>query len=197
MRTTIAVLVALMVAVAVNQVSAAESNLCTARKADFPRNRPIRFPKNCLSVQGQYKCGVFYKDLPRLTDKTKTKPLSWIGGLPDALRKEAVKSNPAVRETFGNLKPSNFIYKKNETENFCSETLANSRCYVAMIDPAEFGFYYSACGTPWKAINYVDDKTGVKKNLEGAEKLCCQWKNDKYMFKRCDGNSFKPSSSCS
>ena len=61
----------------------------------------------------------------------------------------------------------------------------------------EFGFYYSACGTPWKAINYVDDKTGVKKNLEGAEKLCCQWKNDKYMFKRCNGTAFKPSSSCS
>jgi len=243
MRRAVAVFFFLLVAVAVNGQDNKDkiSNLCKTRKSNLPIGRPIRDPKNCRSSLGQYKCAVFYKDLPRKRDRNSKKPLSWIGGLPDALRKEAVKNNPDVRATFGNLEPRNFWYKKSEEQTYCTDLLANSRCYVAMQDPAErkldecevniindlgdetlgdllcdnlisggwvdksyaqkndinnidFGFYYSACGGPWKAVSY--EENGKKINLEGKEKLCCTWKNNKYMYKRCDGSPFDTSAKC-
>ena len=77
-----------------------------------------------ITSSGQYKCAVFYENLPKRTDSSQTRKLSWIGGLPDALRKTKVQKSAEIRATFGNLKPSNFIYKKDERNEILVKFLA-------------------------------------------------------------------------
>jgi len=100
------------------------SNLCTSNKE---RNQ-----NRCKALPGQYKCSAMYKDLPRRDGKGVRN--AWIGGLPDALRKEAVQKSDEIRATFGNLKPNSFWTW--DEKNFCDEKTAEARCYVAMQNTA-------------------------------------------------------------
>ena len=85
-----------------------------------------------IASSGQYKCAVFYENLPKRTDSSQTRKLSWIGGLPDALRKTKVQKSAEIRATFGNLKPSSFWFDTEDTNGYCKEDAASSRCYVAV-----------------------------------------------------------------
>jgi len=107
---------------------AAVSNLC--------KNTTVRNHDACGAIQGQYKCAVFYSKLPRRTDPSKVRKLAWIGGLPDALRKKAVIESEEIRASFGNLKAEGFWMDKSDTKTFCDQDTAESRCYVAMTNPA-------------------------------------------------------------
>ena len=66
----------------------------------------------------QYKCGVFLEDL------TESRHLTWLGALPDALKRV---SKEEYREILGpGIEPESF-------ENFnCDITAANARCYATV-----------------------------------------------------------------
>lgn len=89
-------------------------------------------PNKCISHDKQYKCGVFYKDLPgRVDPKGNFEPLTFIGALPDVLNKPKIQNSQEIRETFGNLKRKQFRIPK-----VCGGTdgpkVGNARCYAAM-----------------------------------------------------------------
>ena len=80
----------------------------------------------------QYKCGVFYKNLPgRVNPKGQPESLTWIGALPDVLNKPKIQNSQEIRETFGNLKKQQFGIKK-ICEGDIFETVGNARCYAAV-----------------------------------------------------------------
>jgi len=89
-------------------------------------------PNKCISNRFQYKCGVFYKNLPgRVDPNGQPESLTWIGALPDVLNKPKIQNSQEIRETFGNLKRQQFSIKK-VCEGDASETVGNARCYAAM-----------------------------------------------------------------
>jgi len=80
----------------------------------------------------QYKCGVFYKNLPgRVDPNNNFEPLTFIGALPDVLNKPKIQNSQEIRETFGNLKRKQF-----RIQNVCAksdgEVVGNARCYAAV-----------------------------------------------------------------
>ena len=65
-----------------------------------------------------YKCGVFFEDL------TTNKPITWLGALPDALKK--VKKEDYQEILGENITPESF-------KNFeCNAVAANARCYTTV-----------------------------------------------------------------
>eukprot|EP00092_Neocalanus_flemingeri_P001492 GFUD01001591.1.p1 GENE.GFUD01001591.1~~GFUD01001591.1.p1 ORF type:complete len:207 (+),score=69.50 GFUD01001591.1:60-680(+) len=74
--------------------------------------------KRCLAKDKTYKCGVFLEDLvPR-------KPITWLGALPDALKK--VKENDYQEILGEDITPDSF-------KNFiCDPVAANARCYTTL-----------------------------------------------------------------
>jgi len=116
----------LVVIIPLTEAQRGENNLC--------KNTTVLNHLKCAAAQGQYKCGVFYKDVPRKDNPSKTR-LAWIGGLPDAMRKVKVQKSAKIRATFGNLEPGSFWFKDDDTAACLRET-ASSRCYVAMDNPA-------------------------------------------------------------
>jgi len=123
-------LAAAMVAVLLLNVEpseAATSNLC--------KNTSVENHEACKAFNNQYKCAVFYTNLK--TDN-EVRPLSWIGGLPDALAKPAVNNSVEIRKTFGNLKRKNFwLAADQDSEQFCKDETAEARCFVAMQNTAD------------------------------------------------------------
>merc|ERR1719422_1279110 len=75
-------------------------------------------PPKCQSRDNQYKCGVFLEAL--ITEH----PITWLGALPDALK----KVTPAeYKEILGeDISPESF-----DNHN-CDITAANSRCYATL-----------------------------------------------------------------
>merc|ERR1711862_129601 len=74
----------------------------------------------CAAGENSYKCAVFFENL------TSKRPLTWIGALPDALRKAKNKQEAAeilgedvTEESFNNF-PG------------CQEAAANARCYTTL-----------------------------------------------------------------
>jgi len=133
MTKTLAIL-ATAILVVIIPATQGQSNLC--------KTTTILDHNKCAAAQGQYKCAVFYKDVPRKNDPSK-KRLAWIGGLPDALRKVKVQKSPEIRATFGNVKPQSFWFSKENEKDLveCTDVAktretASSRCYVAMDNPA-------------------------------------------------------------
>lgn len=103
-------------------------------------------PNKCISSPKQYKCGVFYKNLPgRVDPNGNFEPLTFIGSLPDALNKKKIQNSAEIRETFGDLKKKNFLIPDACEEsrvfgNGKGNTVANSRCYIAMIKASKIKF---------------------------------------------------------
>lgn len=99
-------------------------------------------PNQCRAHPNQYKCGVFFKNLPGLRDADDTpitgESLSWIGAVPDILRKEKIASSAEIRASFGNFKRKDFNIKskcdwsRENPANDTAYTTANARCYLAM-----------------------------------------------------------------
>lgn len=86
----------------------------------------------CESNSKQYKCGVFYKNLPgRVNPNGEFEPLTWIGALPDVLNKPKIQNSQEIKETFGNLKKKQFRIKS-VCEGSNGPTVGNARCYAAM-----------------------------------------------------------------
>jgi len=74
--------------------------------------------KRCRAAPNTYKCGVFFEDL------TSRKPITWLGALPDALKK--VKKDDYQEILGENITPESF-------KNFnCDTTAANARCYTTL-----------------------------------------------------------------
>lgn len=95
------------------------------RRSDLDKFCPLESLNNfrCLSRSNAYKCGVFFLDLPGRG------PISWIGGLPDILRKPAVKNSPTIRQSLNNVRPRDFALAPQK----CQEgKTANSRCFAIM-----------------------------------------------------------------
>jgi len=89
-------------------------------------------PNKCISNPSQYKCGVFYKNLPdRVDPNGNFEPLTFIGALPDVLNKPKIQNSAEIRETFGDLKKKQF-----RIPSVCNggngPTVGNARCYAAM-----------------------------------------------------------------
>lgn len=76
----------------------------------------------CESSANQYKCGVFFLDLPG------KESLSWIGALPDIFKKRSVAQSPEIRATLAGAKPESFVL----TADQCTENnkLSNARCFT-------------------------------------------------------------------
>lgn len=80
----------------------------------------------------QYKCGVFYKNLPGRVDPIGNfEPLTFIGALPDVLNKPKIQNSQEIRETFGNLKRKQFSIKK-VCKGSDGPVVGNARCYAAV-----------------------------------------------------------------
>jgi len=108
----------------------------------------IRDVDECISVQledaSQFKCAIMYQNLP--TTDGETQPLTWLGALPDALRKKSIMNSedPELKASFGNIEAKSFWWrlgayddKKKFEEERCNKVHASAKCYAAMIDPAE------------------------------------------------------------
>merc|ERR1712007_263196 len=95
--------------------------LCTVLAIVQAKFCPGEENKNqCVAGDKAYKCAVFFENL------TSKRPLTWIGALPDALRKAKNKEEAAeilgadvTEESFNNF-PS------------CADTTANARCYATL-----------------------------------------------------------------
>lgn len=96
----------------------ASSGLCQQRFC--PSATPER--PRCEADLEQYKCGVFFLDLPG------KEQLSWIGALPDIFKKRSVAQSPEIRATLAGAKPESFIL----TPDQCSDNnkLSNARCFT-------------------------------------------------------------------
>merc|ERR1719266_1559562 len=92
--------------------------LSTALPAFCPGEGKRGKKPKCVANDDQYKCGVFLEDL------TDSRPLTWLGALPDALKRV---SKEEYREILGpGIEPESF-------ENFnCDITAANARCYATL-----------------------------------------------------------------
>merc|ERR1711862_44212 len=74
----------------------------------------------CAAGENSYKCAVFFENL------TPKRPLTWIGALPDALRK--AKNKEEAKEILGaGVTEESF---KNFTS--CEAKTANARCYTTL-----------------------------------------------------------------
>ena len=82
-----------------------------------------------------------YENLPLVKNPSKTRPLTWLGALPDALRKESIKNSedPELKASFGNLEAKSFWWRQGsysskdefETER-CNKVHASAKCYAAV-----------------------------------------------------------------
>merc|ERR1739838_526158 len=86
----------------------------------------------CRAGDGAYKCSVFFENL------TPRRKLTWIGALPDALKK--AKNKEEAKEILGaDVTEESF-------NNFpgCQESAANARCYttVSQVLQSEKGFHF-------------------------------------------------------
>ena len=89
-------------------------------------------PSNFYHYRKQYKCGVFYKNLPgRVDPNGNFEPLTFIGSLPDVLNKPKIQNSAEIRETFGDLKKKQFRIPK-DCEAGKGPTVGNARCYAAV-----------------------------------------------------------------
>merc|ERR1712073_117070 len=136
-------------------VAAAAAKFCPGEKN---KNR-------CVAGDTAYKCAVFFGNL------TESRPLTWIGALPDALSKasspeeaKAILGADVTEESFEDL-PN------------CDDVTANARCYAILdgqkdikldscdrnlintrgsqtigIRDLRLPFYYSACNRDWTPI---------------------------------------------
>merc|ERR1712106_1138869 len=143
----------------------------------------------CRAGDGAYKCSVFFENL------TPRRPLTWIGALPDALKK--AKNKEEAKEILGaDVTEESF-------NNFpgCQESAANARCYTTLnkqrsvpldscdrnlintsgIKNLRLPFYYSACNGDWSPV------TNNGADLYADEPLCC---NPDGTFFRCDGSDY-------
>jgi len=80
----------------------------------------------CKSRPAQYKCGAFIDGVPNAQYD-----MSWIGAMPDALNKKAVRNNPDIKATFNNVKRESFLFDDAST---CAarEAFSNAGCIIAM-----------------------------------------------------------------
>ena len=96
------------------QGSQGQEKFCPTRDLDNPR---------CLSNSTQYKCGVFFLDLPG-----KTNSLGWLGALPDVFKKPKVKADLAVKASLAGASEESFNLSEDQCDGV--EKLANSRCFT-------------------------------------------------------------------
>jgi len=121
-----------------------------SKSGQLCKGSSYRDVSKCISVHlddaSQFKCAIMYENLPRANNPSKTRPLTWLGALPDALRKESIKNSqdPELKASFGNLEAKSFWWRqggysnKDEFEKErCNQVHASAKCYAAMIDPAE------------------------------------------------------------
>ena len=92
-----------------------------------------------LCFRFQYKCGFFFKNLPGRVDVGGAEllgdTLTWIGALPDLLRKKKVINSPEIQEGIGNLRKEDFQLKgavRKKCKDERATILANARCYAAV-----------------------------------------------------------------
>merc|ERR1711862_938971 len=74
----------------------------------------------CAAGENSYKCAVFFENL------TSKRPLTWIGALPDALKK--AKNQYEVEEILGKSVTEESFKELND----CSAVTANARCYAIL-----------------------------------------------------------------
>merc|ERR1712061_217821 len=149
----------------------------------------------CVAGKDSYKCAVFFEDL------TSSRPLTWIGALPDALKNARNKAE--IAEILGkDVTEASFKALEN-----CDGTSANARCYTILdrqrkmpLDSCDRNLintrgsetvgdylcglpvYYSACNNEWPPVS--DGASG----LYVDEPLCC---NPDGTFFRCDGSDYR------
>lgn len=85
----------------------------------------------CEAAGNQYKCGVFFLNLPN-----QKFPIRMLSNMPDVLSRPAVANSEEIRETFGefkNVKPKSFRFSQNSLAERCSQDrIYNARCSVIM-----------------------------------------------------------------
>jgi len=109
------------------------NDLCDSKFCPFERIVDGKRNK-CVSHKFQYKCGVFYKNLPdRMNPDGKFEPLTFIGSFPDVLNKPKIQNSQEFRTYFGDLKRKQFRIKSicKETSDIANK-VADERCYAAM-----------------------------------------------------------------
>jgi len=98
-------------------------NVCSCRSQD-------------LTDASQYKCAIMYENVPK-KGGSGSRELTWLGGLPDALRKPSIKNSndPELKASFGGIEAKSFWWRLDD-ENRCNPVQASAKCYAAMIDPS-------------------------------------------------------------
>ena len=95
-------------------VSLSSAKFCPGEKAG----------NKCVAGDNSYKCAVFFENL------TSSRKLTWIGALPDALKKARNKAE--ISEILGeDVTEESFKDLKN-----CDDITANARCYTIVSDTA-------------------------------------------------------------
>merc|ERR1712123_222192 len=172
--------------------------LCSLLAAAAAKFCPGEKNRNkCRAGDNAYKCSVFFEDL------TPKRPLTWIGALPDALKKaknkaEAAEILAANARCYTTLNKQRSVpldsCDKNLINTSGSETIGDYLCKQVRrwlkksssfqangIKNLKLPFYYSACNGDWTPV------TNDGADLYADEPLCC---NPDGTFFRCSGEEF-------
>jgi len=120
-----------------------------SKEGQLCKGSSYRDVTKCISVHlddaSQFKCAIMYEDLPLAQNPEKTRALTWLGALPDALRRDSIKNSedPELKASFGNIEAKSFWWRQGSyaskaefEKERCNSDHANAKCYAAMIDPA-------------------------------------------------------------
>merc|ERR1711974_465151 len=86
-----------------------------SKSGQLCKGSSYRDVSKCISVHlddaSQFKCAIMYEDLPRANNPAKTRKLTWLGALPDALRKESIMNSedPELKASFGNIEAKKLL----------------------------------------------------------------------------------------
>jgi len=120
-----------------------------SKSGQLCKGSSYRDVSKCISVHlddaSQFKCAIMYEDLPRANNPAKTRKLTWLGALPDALRKESIMNSedPELKASFGNIEAKSFWWRLSQysspaefEKERCNAVHASAKRYASMIDPA-------------------------------------------------------------
>ena len=73
-----------------------------------------------------------YENVPK-KGGSGSRELTWLGGLPDALRKPSIKNSndPELKASFGGIEAKSFWWRLDD-ENRCNPVQASAKCYAAV-----------------------------------------------------------------
>merc|ERR1711973_980506 len=131
-----------------------------SKSGQLCKGSSYRDVSKCISVHlddaSQFKCAIMYEDLPRANNPAKTRKLTWLGALPDALRKESIMNSedPELKASFGNIEAKSFWWRLSQYSS--PAEFEKERCNAVH------------ASAKWEPVESEGEQ------LTLSEKLCCK-----------------------